>query len=412
MKKIIKAGGTELTFFIIGDKLCGKTALAGRLLFETKALPQEKITEIRKISRELGRETELAFILEFLKDKQEKTTTTIPLSFSDKKRKFCIFDFPGNSDLIKHILIGEDQHFHAIVMIDAGKAVDEQAQRYAPLLKMLEIKNIIIVLNKMDLIDFDSKKFREREQVLIKEFSHYSISPKAIIPVSTKIGLNITKQAPEMAWHKGPSLINALDTIPIKSDKKIKPLRFPVQDIYTINGKSVIAGRIVTGSLQKNEVITLFPQKKKVCVSEILIFNKKNIRKVESDENIGLVINQDIPIKRGDVFINDEKEIKPVNHISACILWFSKVPLDKGSTITLCCATQEISSTVKEIINTINTSTLEKINNNPDKIQCNEIGIIQLISDQPIIIEKASYIPEFGRILFKINGTPCGIGRV
>jgi bifunctional enzyme CysN/CysC len=405
---------SRLPIVITGHVDHGKSTLIGRLLYETGSLPKEKIEEIKKISKELGKDTELAFIIDQFKEEREKSITidTSQIFFSSRRRNYCIIDAPGHVEFIKNMITGASHARAAVLIVDVHEGVMEQTKRHAYLIKMLGIEKIIVLCNKMDRIQYDIKRFQEVREELSRFLHHLSLKPAAFIPVSAKAGVGITKKSPSLPWYKGPCFIEALDTIEFKKTEEKKPFRFPVQDIYTVDEKSVIVGRIASGSVKKGETIVSFPSKKEARITEIMIFNKKNIKKADAGQNVGLILDKPVPAKRGNIFVSYNDNVTPVEKLKTNIFWMSSSPLEVNRDIVIRCATQKVSCRVLKIESKMNSSSLEIIEDKKDMLEQNEVGIVNLSPDEPLIVERSAFIEELGRIIIEEGNVIVGAGIV
>ena len=281
----------------------GKSTLIGRLLLDTNSLSRNKFSELKKISKELGNEIELAYLTDQLKEEREqnKTIDTTQVSFKTKSKNFIIIDTPGHLELLKNMITGATQAEAAILIVDISHGIMEQTKRHAYLLSLLGINNVIIVFNKMDLVNYESALFDKVKKELLIFLNNINIKPAFILPVSSREGDNISRKSHNMAWYNGPTLINALDLLRIEPKRTKKPLRFPIQDIYEINGEKIIAGRVESGIIKKHQAVLLLPYNNEAKIAAIKVFGKQRQAKAYAGENIGLVLDKNFAVKRGDI---------------------------------------------------------------------------------------------------------------
>jgi len=398
---------------IVGHVDHGKSTLIGRLLLETNSLPKEKIEEIKKISKELGKEAELAYLTDQLKEERTRNITidTTQIFFKSKKRNFVIIDTPGHVEFLKNMITGTTQAEAAILIVDAHEGIKEQTKRHAILLNLLGIKKIIVILNKMDLINYNKARFDEIKSELIKFLNDLQLSPLAIIPISAIRGDLINNSSSNMPWHKGPTLLNSLDKLAITNNHDAKPLRFPIQDIYEIEGEKILAGKIVSGTLKQGQKAMLIPEYQEITISSIKTFGKK-MNVAQAGSNIGLTLRETLPIKRGNVITQKESPINLTQEFEAKLFWLSNKPLKIDTTVKLRISTQEVSCRIKEIKQRVNTSNLEIIEAQSKKLGLNEMGIVSLQTTQPIIIENFSFIEDLGRFIIEENHILKGAGII
>ncbi|MCK4821573.1 GTP-binding protein [bacterium] len=238
-----------LRIVIIGHVDHGKSTLIGRLLLDTNSLPKEKMVEIKKVSRDLGKEAELAFLTDQLKEERERSMTidTTQIFFRTRKKNYCIIDTPGHVQFLKNMLTGASLAQAAVLIVDVKEGVMEQTRRHSYLIQMLGLDKAIVVFNKMDLINYQGRRFPKIKTELLELLESLNIEPIFLIPISAKEGLNISRKSSKMRWYKGPSLLSALDSLRLNTKTMQRPLRFPIQDIYEINGEKIIVGRVASG---------------------------------------------------------------------------------------------------------------------------------------------------------------------
>ncbi|MBN1354095.1 MAG: GTP-binding protein [Candidatus Omnitrophica bacterium] len=393
---------TPLKIAIIGHVDHGKSTLIGRLLLDTNSLPKEKISEIKKISRELGKDAELAYLADQLKEEREKNITidTTQIFFKTHKRNYVIIDTPGHVEFIKNMMTGASLAEAAVLMVDAREGVMEQTRRHLFLINMMGIKNILVGFNKMDLVDYDEMRFKEIRDELLKFMTGLGAKPLNVIPISAKEGINISKKSRKMPWYKGTAFLAALDSLNLAGEARRKPLRFPIQDIYTVDGQDIPVGRIASGFIREGQSGVFLPALKEARVKAIKVFGK-HPREASEGENIGLVLEEPLPVERGEVFTQKEDLPKITNSIKGYIFWMSETPLVINKTMTLRCATQEVSCHAERIEKRIDSSTLEILQENADTLGLNEVGLVVFKTERPVVAEKFSFAEELGRFVIE-----------
>ena len=403
----------KLKLVIIGHVDHGKSTLIGRLLLDTNSLPKEKLEELKKISEELGKETELAYLSDQLKEEREqnKTIDTTQLFFKSKKREYIIIDAPGHAEFIKNMLTGASLAQAAVLIVDTKEGIMEQTRRHAYLIKMLGVENIIVVFNKMDLVNYSVKRFEEIKKEFLSFLGNLHIKPLFIIPVSARTGLNISKRSSLAPWYKGPFLLQALDSLTVRKSKKDNPLRFCVQDIYKNNDGEIIVGKVISGILKQGEEALLMPLYGKIKIKSIKIF-PKNVKQASEGENIGLIIDGAAKITRGDIIVQKKNPPQALSSFEGNIFWMSEEPLVANTAVTVRCSTQESNCIVEKIQKRVNSSTLETIEENGREVRMNEAAVVTFKTEKPIVIEKLSCTEELGRFTLERGRNPQGIGII
>ncbi|MBN2532828.1 MAG: hypothetical protein JXB88_08055 [Spirochaetales bacterium] len=398
---------------IIAQSNNDKVTLMARLLYETRSLPDATMGEIKRIAKELGKDTGFAFVINEVKKEQEKNKNlhAMHFSFSSGKRAYTIIDTPGYNDFVQGMITGGIRVRAVVVIIDASGSVKDQVTGYVPLFNLLCFENLIVLINKMG-IDAGQTDFRDMKQEICRFLSHFSLRPPVYIPVSLEQGDCPIKQTSRQHWYKGPCLLDVLDSIQPAETEENKPFRFPVQDVYAIDGKTVIAGRIASGSVKPGDRVVIYPQEEETCITEINIFHKTKVQKARAMENIGIVLDKAVSVKRGNMIAHRNGEVIPVTHLKAHIYWKAGYPLKTGSDMTLLCATQRVPCVAEKIENKINASTLEIIETGIDTMESDEAGIVTLQTEYPVIVEKLSFIEELGRIMLEKDNTVTGTGFI
>jgi len=289
----------------------GKSTLVGRLLFDSGAIREEELRKLKELATELKKETfEFAFVMDRLKEERARglTIDIMHRPFETQKYFFTVIDCPGHRDFVKNMITGASQADAAILVVSCktGEGVQEQTKEHVWLMKVLGINQIIVAMNKMDTINYDEKRFNEVKEEVTKLLKGvgYKVENIPFVPVSAYVGDNVVKKSDKMAWYTGPTLVEALDQYITLPPKPIdKPLRIPIQDVYSITGVGTVpVGRVETGVLKVNDVLVFEPSGVKGEVKSIEIHHQQ-IDKAEPGDNIGFNVRgvSKADIKRGDV---------------------------------------------------------------------------------------------------------------
>jgi sulfate adenylyltransferase large subunit len=404
---------SHMNIVIVGHVDHGKSTLIGRLLLDTDSLPKDKITEIKKISKELGKDNELAFLTDQLKEEREKNMTidTTQIFFNTRKRSYCIIDTPGHVEFLENMITGASYAETAVLVVDANEGILEQTRRHAYILGMLGIDDLIVVFNKMDLINYKEERFKEVKNELLIFLEGIGIRPSFTIPISAKEGVNISKKSSKMRWYQGPCLLKASDSLKLDTKIEKRPLRFSIQDTYEIDGQTVTVGKILSGAVKQGQEVMLLPSFKKTRINLIKVFGK-SMKEARAGKNIGLILDDPSFTKKGVIVVEKTEAIKPTDCFKANIFWMSDEPLKINQTLSLRCATQETSCIAEKIEKRINSSTLEIIEENADELKINETGIAIIRTEQPLVIEKFSFIEELGRFAIEKKSILQGMGII
>lgn len=398
-----------LKFVIVGHIDHGKSTLIGRLLFDSGSIPKEKIEEIKQICDSLGKEMEFGYVMDHLEEEREQgiTIETTQTFFKTKKRDYVIIDAPGHVEFLKNMITGASQAEAAILIVDAEEGVREQTKRHAYILSMLGITQVIVVINKMDLISFDREKFESIKSDLLNFLKEIGITPSYIIPISAKDGDFVASKSANLLWYSGPTVLEALDSFIPKERSVKKPLRFAVQDVYNFD-KRIVAGRVESGLLKKDQSITILPSKEKTKVKSIEEF-LKTPEEAEPGKSTGLTTLDKLFVDRGNIIVDsNDSSYNVTSSFRASIFWMDKLPYKLGTPILLRCATQEVMCRVESILKLMDSSTLEVLVSDSGVIRNREAADVMIATDKEIVVDDFLDIPETGRFVLGKEVTVAG----
>jgi len=402
-----------LNLIIVGEVDHGKSTLIGRLLYDTGSIPEDRIKSIQEICQSFGKEMEFSFLVDHLKEEREKEMTidTAQVFIKSKKRDYVIIDAPGHKEFIKNMLTGASQAEAGIIIVDANVGIGEQTQRHSFLLKLLGIKQIIVAVNKMDLVDFSEKKFNEIKSQFEKFLSQIKLPVSFFIPISAKEGDNVAERSKRTKWYKGETLIGALEKFPPAQPLSQKPFRFAVQDVYSFDEKEIIVGKVLSGEVKINQKGLALPSKRKIEIKSIEIFGEER-KKAEAEESIGLTIKEKVFFDRGEVISDSENLPLLSSKFLAYIFWTSKNKANLEDEFLLSLGTQTVKAKFKEIRKRIDSATLKILEKNAKKIEENEVGEVVIETEKPIVFERFNFLPPLGRFVIFSQVQPEGGGII
>lgn len=396
----------NVNIVFVGHVDHGKSTLIGRLLYDSDSIKEGHVTEIQKLAEEYKRRFEFAYFLDAFDDelKEERTIDTTKVMFKGKNL-YTITDVPGHKEFIKNMLTGASHADVAVLVVSAEEGIQEQTRRHAFLVHMLGIKQLLVVINKMDIKGYREDVFHNLKNDLLRLLGSFGFNKLKFIPISATEGDNIYRISGVMDWYLGPTLIEALDSINIKK-KEAKLLRFVVQDIYKVNSERVVVGRVESGTMKKGDQVVFHPSKSKGLVKKIVAFDGE-IDKAESGDSIGIIT--DCEPKRGDVCGLVQKPPIPTGQLLGEVILLDDY-LSRTEVLELRCGTKKARCKVKEIKEKINSETGEIIERSPDRILKHEAATI-IFTTEPLVAEKFSDIPELGRFML-VRDKNIGVGIV
>ena len=392
----------------------GKSTLIGRILHDTDSLPEGKIEHVKKACAAEGMEFEFAFLLDALLEEQKQNVTidTTEIPFRTTRRRYAIIDAPGHKEFLKNMITGASRADAAILVISADEGVREQSRRHAYLLSMLGIKHIIVVVNKMDLVDYAEKRFREIEQEYRKFLRELGLDARIFIPASAREGENVARASVKMKWYGAANVLEALDLLEPQQREVDLPLRFCVQDVYRFDGRRIIAGRIETGTLKAGDQLVFSPANKSSVVAAIERWNVQENGPAVAGDSIGITLSEQIFVERGYVASHENETPIEANRFHADLFWIVREPLRVGHLYNLRLATQDVKCEVVSIERVMDSSTLESKGDGREQLERNEIGRLTIQTRGRLVIDNHDRIPNLGRFVIIDDGQICGGGTI
>lgn len=399
----------------------GKSTLIGRLLYDGGVIREEELRKLKELATELKKETfEFAFVMDRAREERERglTIDIMHRPFETSKWFFTIIDCPGHRDFVKNMITGASQADAAIFVVSAkhGEGVQEQTKEHAWLLKVLGISQVIVVLNKMDTVNYDEKRFNEVKAEVEKLLANigYKTTEIPFIPISAFYGDNIVKRSDKIQWYKGPTLVEALDSYIKEPEKPInKPLRLPIQDVYSITGVGTVpVGRVETGVLKTGDILVFEPSGVKGEVKSIEMHHQ-TIPEAKPGDNIGFNVRgiSRTDVKRGDVAGHPDNPPTVAKEFTAQIIVLQHpTVITAGYTPVFHCHTASVACRIEEIISKIDPRTGATVQEKPDFIKTGDAARIRVVPTKPLVIEKQSEFPELARFAIRDMGTTVAAG--
>lgn len=364
-KILIEAHRSDMNIVVVGHVDHGKSTIIGRLLADTGSLPEGKLEFVKETCRRNSKPFEYAFLLDALKDEQAQGIT-IDLArcfFKTDKRNYTILDAPGHIEFLKNMITGAARAEAALLVIDAGEGIQENSRRHGYMLSLLGIKQVAVLINKMDLVDYRDEIFKAIRDEYLKFLKEIGIRPTHFIPVSGMQGDNIASLSSQMPWYKDKNVLEVLDLFKAEESAPDKPFRMPVQGVYKFtrggDNRRIVAGTIESGSLKTGDEIIFYPSGKKSNVKSIEAFNAPKNDQANAGYATGFTLTDQIFVARGEL-ATIAGQLKPgiTSRIKANIFWLGREPLVKDKTYLFKLGTAKIEATLEKVIKVIDASNL------------------------------------------------------
>ncbi len=404
----------QMRLVIVGHVDHGKSTLVGRLLSDTGSLPEGKLDFVKDICDRQGKTFEFAFLLDALEEEQEQgiTIDTSQIFFKTKKRHYVIIDAPGHVEFLKNMVTGAADAEAALLLIDAYEGVQEQSRRHGYILKLLGLTHVVVVINKMDLVDYDADVYDRIKSEYTEFLNSLGVEVREFIPVSAKHGVNIAGHNNEMPWYKGPTILEMLDRFEKKPPPNHLPFRFPVQDVYKFDERRILAGRVESGKIKVGDHLIFSPSNKKGIIRTIEAWNApKPPEAAYASQSIGFTLEEQLFVERGETASLIEELPIVSTTFDVNVFWMGKNHVKKGKTYTIKLNTQEVPCEVVEIKKVIDASTLETLSGQ-DYVARNDVAELTLKTKRPVVFDLFGTIPSTGRFVLVDGYDVCGGGIV
>lgn len=407
----------HMSLVFVGHVDHGKSTVLGRLLADTKSLPEGKLDFVKAKCKRESKVFEYAFLLDALKDEQNQgiTIDSARCFFKTRKREYLIIDAPGHIEFLKNMISGAARAEAAVLIIDAQDGVQENSKRHGYMLSMLGIKQVIVCVNKMDLVNYRSDIFEKIKTEYSAFLKRINIQPLEFIPISGLKGDNIAKSSDNLAWFGKRTLLEAIDDVPKEELSVKKPFRMPVQDIYKFtndgDNRRIIAGRIESGTITCGDKVVFLPSNKVSSIKSIERFNALENDSVSVGYSTGFTFNEQIYVGRGEIMCKVGEKLPSISsQLNVSIFWMSKDPLvlDKEYKLKIC--TREVSVKVKAINNVLNASDLSR--EKKEKVDRYEVADCVLECSSPIAFDLFSELQNTARFVLVDNYDISGGGII
>ena len=392
-----------LKLVIVGHVDHGKSTLVGRLLFETGALTEEKLAKLKTVSEKRGQAMEWAFLLDsFQAERDQGVTIDVSrIHFATETRPYVVIDAPGHVEFLKNMVTGAADAEAALLMVDASEGLQEQTRRHAYLLRLLGVQQVAVVVTKMDLVDYDQKRFEGLAREITAYLADLGVEPRVILPISARNGENIASKPTKMDWYDGPTILGALDQFAPRPALAFRPLRLPVQDVYKFDERRIIAGTIAAGSIRQGDTLLFSPSGKTARVQSIESWSAPAKEEAHVREAVGVTLDRQIFVVRGEVASHVEDAPVLTNVFRGRIFWLDEAPLAVGDAVKIRINTTETEARVQAIEQVIDTESLA--GGSAEAVKRNEVAEIILRTRSMLALDEAQQSPETGRFVMSRN---------
>jgi bifunctional enzyme CysN/CysC len=410
----VPEGQQRMNIVIVGHVDHGKSTVIGRLLADTHSLPEGKLEQVRAQCELNSKPFEFAFLLDALKDEQAQgiTIDAARVFFKSRRRHYLILDAPGHIEFLKNMITGAARAEAALLVIDAAEGVQENSRRHGYMVSLLGIRQLAVVVNKMDLVGWDRGVFDR----IVKEYGAFlnqvGIEPACFIPVSARGGDNIAEPSEHLAWHQSPTVLDALDGFRSEPAPVDRPFRMPVQDVYKFtkqgDDRRIVAGTIDSGIINVGDTVIFYPSGKKSRVKTIEAFNRPPQNRAEAGSAVGFTLQEQIYITRGEMAtLETQPRPQVTTRLRVSLFWLGKEPMVKRKEYLLKLGTARVTCRIEDIIRVMDASTLDAASQKL-VVQRHDVAECVLKLDRAIACDLADDVAATSRFVivddFEIRG--------
>jgi bifunctional enzyme CysN/CysC len=403
-----------MSIVIVGHVDHGKSTVIGRLLADTGSLPEGKLEQVRTQCELNSKPFEYAFLLDALKDEQAQgiTIDAARVFFKSELRHYLILDAPGHIEFLKNMITGAARAEAALLVIDAQEGVQENSRRHGYMVSLLGIRQLAVVINKMDLVGWDRAVYER----IIREYGAFldqvGIQPASFIPVSARGGDNIAERSPNLPWYEGPTVLGALDSFRSEPAPTELPFRMPVQDVYKFtkqgDDRRIVSGTVESGRVKVGDPVIFYPSGKKSRVKTIEAFNRPSQDSAEAGWAAGFTLQEQIYVPRGEVAtLESEPRPQVTTRLRVSLFWLGKQPMVKRKEYLLKLGTARVTARVEEVLRVMDASTLDPTDQH-SVIKRHDVAECVLKLDRAIACDLAQDVAATSRFVivddFEIRG--------
>jgi bifunctional enzyme CysN/CysC len=396
----------------------GKSTIIGRLLADSGSLPLGKIERVRAQCARSAKPFEYAFLLDALKDEQSQgiTIDSARVFFKTTARDYIIIDAPGHIEFLKNMITGAARAEAALLVIDAREGVQENSRRHGYMMSLLGIRHMAVLVNKMDLVDYDEGQFAAIEREFRAFLGNFGSSPAVFVPVSGRNGENVASRSPVMPWYDGPSVLEVLDGFPGGVSEKEKPFRLPVQDVYKFTNRGddrrIVAGTVASGTARVGDEVVFYPSGKKSVIASFEAFGRPAMQEVSAEQAVGMTLREQIYVPRGEMAaLSQQPRPQVSSRLRVSLFWLARAPLVTKKAYVLKLGHARVTARVESVDRVIDASDLG-VTEQPSQVDRHQVAECVLKCTAAIAADLADDVVTTSRFVIVDDYEICGGGIV
>lgn len=412
------SGTDQISIVMAGHVDHGKSTVIGRLLAEINALPQGKLEQVQEMCRRSARPFEYAFLLDALKDEQAQgiTIDAARCFFRTEKRRYILIDAPGHVEFLKNMITGAARAEAALLVIDAQEGIRENTRRHGYMLSMLGLRQLSVVVNKMDLVGYS----REKYEALCAEYGEFlaqlGIKPVSFIPVSGMEGVNIAERSGATPWYSGPTVLEQVESFSHKVEPVELPFRMPLQDVYRFtedgDNRRIFAGTIETGSIRSGDEVVFLPSGKESRIATVERFNADSDEVAIAGEAPGFTLETQVYVRPGEWMVRrDQAPMEVTTRLRVNLFWMGRNPMVRGRRYKLKLGAARSQVTLVEILAVQDAAELANIEGR-EQVERHEVAEVVLETPRAVAFDTVDRIELTSRLVIVDDYEIAGAGVI
>jgi bifunctional enzyme CysN/CysC len=391
-----------LRFITCGSVDDGKSTLIGRMLYEAQMIFDDQVASLQNDSKKMGTQggdIDFALLVDGLAAEREQgiTIDVAYRFFSTDRRKFIVADTPGHEQYTRNMVTGASTADAAVILIDARQGVLTQTRRHSIICSSLGIKNVVLAINKMDLVEYKEETYNQIVEEYLKFAEQLDFKEITPIPMSALRGANVVERAKETQWYHGPTLLGYLETVDVRNNMNAQPLRFPVQWVNRPNlDFRGFSGTLEAGQAKVGQSVRILPSGETANIKDIVLF-KRSLKKAEFGQSVTITLDREVDASRGDVIVAADAPCEVSDHFELQLVWMDQEPGYLGRSYWMKIGNQLVNAQITDIKHKININTFEHLS--AQKLELNDLSVVTLKTDKPIPYEAYKDCPGLGALI-------------
>jgi bifunctional enzyme CysN/CysC len=402
----------QLKIVIVGHVDHGKSTLIGRLIYDTGNLPEGKLEQLTEVARRRGTPFEFANLMDGLQAERDQNITidTAQIWLRTPQRHYVIIDAPGHKEFLKNMVTGAASAHAALLLVDAAAGVREQTRRHGYLLQLLGLRQVAVVVNKMDLVGYAQPAYQRVVQEAAAMLRELGLRASHYVPIAARDGDNLATRSQHTPWYTGPTVLEALAEFQVPADKNEQPLRLALQDVYRFDERRILAGRIESGTLRVGDRLLFLPSGKSSTVASIERWSAPRATAAVAGESVGITLEEQLFVERGQIAVAIGDTARTTSELRASVFWMGRKPLQLGRRYRLKLLTQEVDCELTGISKVIDAATLAS--SPRSEVGRYEVAELSLRTRTPILADRYQDLSSSGRFVLVDDLEVAGGGTV